>query len=589
MGIIPENSAKPPHSSGARQYHGRFLRCKDNQDSHSGKFRTGTIHCNKTAKVENCSIIGCSFVGMAFSGEDRTWHDLCGPIVCGANSRDCTVVNTFVYGCTNLNGLLQPCRQGTYSHCANDAALLSGEGNIKVEPGGIRFQNEAGDFFMPAGGPTIDAGAELDWTAGATDVRGLSRVTGARPDIGCYEYHSPRTIYVAKDGDDANDGLTRATAKATIPAGYAAMTAGTQDENYCATLVVGDGEWTSAEIGGTIVLSNGWSLVGENGRESTVFRTTGKNFIFFEQNTADTTVRGITFDFNRASFVYETYAVCDPQGTIADCEFRNDHGQFVGSGLVALMGLGIDGNCAPVIDNCVFRNVKNIYNGASSICGYSKAKGFLISNCAFIDCEAGTDSFSGGGTLFFYCSVGTVRNCLFLRSVVNGAKSSAYGSNCSVVSAGVVGAKLIVENCSFVDCRIKRNSQAGAVGLSGGNTTLTVRNCLSSGCVNDAGPVGFVTNVTVNSVLRFSHCASEVDTLKDNGNILFSAGDIVFRRPSKGDCTVRRGPTIDAGEALSWHHYAKDILGRDRVIGSAPDIGAFEYDFVEKGAYIMLR
>ena len=47
--------------------------------------------------------------------------------------------------------------------------------------------------------------------------------------------------------------------------------------------------------------------------------------------------------------------------------------------------------------------------------------------------------------------------------------------------------------------------------------------------------------------------------------------------------------TIDAGETLSWHSGAKDLFGRDRVIGVAPDIGAFEYDFDEKGAALMFR
>lgn len=567
-----------------------FLRCKNYQDTHKDHYRTGTISANNKTKIESCSIVDCTFVGTAFSSESSEWRDLCGPIVKNADivTTGATVVNTLVYNCTNPNGELQPCRTGVYSYCANDESLLAGEGNIQVAPGSIHFQNASDSRFIPVDGPTIDAATNLVWMAGSTDVRGRPRVNGAAADIGCYEYYAPTTVYVAKDGDDANDGLTRATAKATIPAGYAMLDVGTQEESYGNTLVVGDGEWTSTEIGSTIALSNGWSLVSENGRDSTVFKAAVTDFIFFRQETANTTVRGITFDFNRSSNLkYKTYAVRVPKGTIADCEFRNEYADFVGSGLVALIGL--NGSCAPIISNCVFRNIQNVYNGASVLCGNENAKNFLITDCSFIDCVCGTANNTGGGTLFFYRSVGTVRNCFFLRSIVNGAKSSAYGSNCSVVSCGVISGNLTVDNCTFIDCKINRNSQAGAVGLSGGNTKLTVRNCLAYGCENDAGVVGFVTNVTSGSTLVFSHCASEVDNLEGDGHVILTSNNFRFKSPRRGDYAVKYGPTIDAGETLSWMSGAKDVLGRDRIIGSGPDIGAFEYDFIEKGAIILFK
>ena len=561
-----------------------FLRCQNYQDCHKDKYRTATIHCNSKSTIENCSIINCTFVGSAFSNEDKTWYDLCGPIV-----RAGTVVNTLVYNCTNPNGELQPCRDGTYSYCANDEALLAGEGNIQVAPGSIHFQNASDSRFIPVDGPTVNAATTLPWMTGSTDVRGRPRINGSAADIGCYEYYAPKVVYVAKDGDDENDGLTRATAKATIPAGYAAMSAGTQEESYGNTLVVGDGEWTSTEVGSTIALSNGWSLVSENGRENTVFKSAANNFVFFRQTTANTVVRGITFDFDRASRTYTAYAVSSPKGTIADCEFRNEYCKQSGSGLLTLIGL--TSSCSPVISNCVFRNIQNVYHGAAVLCGDENAKNFLIADCSFIDCVCGTDTTTGGGTRFFYRSVGNVRNCLFLRSVVNGAKTSTYGSDCSVVSAGVISGNLTVDNCTFVDCRINRNSQAGAVGLSGGNATLTVRNCLAYGCVNDAGAVGFVTNVTSGSTLSFSHCASEVDNLREyDGNILVSAADIRYRCKRRGDYTIVSGPTVDAGMSLSWHSGATDLYGRNRVIGPAVDIGCGEFDPSEiKGAMLIFR
>ncbi|MBQ6915745.1 MAG: right-handed parallel beta-helix repeat-containing protein [Kiritimatiellae bacterium] len=565
-----------------------FLRCTTFQDCHKSKFWTGTIRCNSKTKVQNCSLIDCKYIGDAFrrTDGDTTWIDLCSPI-----ARDGTIVNTLIYGCRNENGELQQCKGGgKFTYSANDAALFSGTGNIQVAPGSMHFQGELDDRFIPVDGPTVNAGSTLAWMAGSTDVRGRPRINGGAPDIGCYEYYAPTTVYVAKDGDDANDGLTRASAKATIPAGYAMLDVGTQEESYGNTLVVGDGEWTSTEVGSTIVLSNGWSLVGENGRESTVFKAAAKNFVFFKSATAGTTVRGITFDFNRANVTYSAYAVANPKGTIADCEFRNGYCDVSGSGLQTFIGL--TAACSPTFSGCVFRNLQNRYHGAAVLCGNLEAKNFLITDCSFIDCVGGTASDDGGGTLFFYRSVGTVRNCLFLRSIVNGAKSSAYGSNCSVVSCGVVSGNLTVDNCTFVDCKINRNSQAGAVGLSGGNTTLTVRNCLAYGCMNDAGPVGFVTNVTSGSTLVFSHCASEVDNLREyDGSILVSAANMRYRSKRRDDYTVVSGPTIDAGMSLSWHSGATDLYGRNRVIGPAVDIGCGEFDPTEpiKGMSLLVR
>ena len=569
-----------------------FLRCQNYQDCHPDHYRTGTICANNNTKVENCSIVDCTFVGTAFDSESSEWRDLCGPIVKSHSivTTGAKVVNTLVYNCTNPSGELQPCRGGAYSYCANDAALLAGDGNIQVSPGSIHFQNELDDRFIPVDGPTVNAGSTLAWMAGSTDVRGRPRINGGAPDIGCYEYYAPTTVYVAKDGDDANDGLTRASAKATIPAGYAMLDVGTQEESYGNTLVVGDGEWTSTEVGSTIVLSNGWSLVGENGRGSTVFKAAAKNFVFFSQATANTTVRGITFDFNRASLTYGVCAVRAPFGTIADCEFRNGYVSFVGSGEASLIVLSY-ASCSPVLSNCVFRNIQNKSHGAAVVRGGVDNKNFLITDCSFIDCVSGTDSNSGGGTLFFYRSVGTVRNCLFLRSVVNGAKSSSYGSNCSVVAGGASSGNLTVDNCTFIDCKINRNSQAGAVGLSGGSAKLTVRNCLAYGCENDAGAVGFVTNVASSATLVYSHCASDVDNLREyEGNILVSAADMRYRSKRRGDYTIVSGPTVDAGMSLPWHSGATDLYGRNRVIGPAVDIGCGEFDpFEIKGSLLFFR
>ena len=100
-----------------------------------------------------------------------------------------------------------------------------------------------------------------------------------------------------------------------------------------------------------------------------------------------------------------------------------------------------------------------------------------------------------------------------------------------------------------------------------------------------------LANVTSGSTLSFSHCASEVDTLREyDGNILLSSSDVRYRSVRRGDYTVSSGPTIDAGESLPWHSGATDLYGRNRVIGSAVDIGCGEFDPLEvRGAVLLFR
>jgi hypothetical protein len=87
----------------------------------------------------------------------------------------------------------------------------------------------------------------------------------------------------------------------------------------------------------------------------------------------------------------------------------------------------------------------------------------------------------------------------------------------------------------------------------------------------------------------YHHCASDTELSGEN-NILLTDGSLKFRKPAKDNYTVVSGPTINAGELLSWHAGAKDLLGRDRVIGGAPDIGCYEFDPKEiPGTHIILR
>ena len=559
-----------------------FLRCQNYQDCHKDKYRTATIHCNSKSTIENCSIINCTFVGSAFSNEDKTWYDLCGPIV-----RAGTVVNTLVYNCTNPNGELQPCRAGTYSYCANDAALLAGEGNIQVAPGSIHFQNAREDRFIPVDGPTVNAGTTLPWLSGSTDILGRSRINGAAADIGCWEYYAPNVYYMSAGGDDANDGLTPATAKATI--GAAAALLSDIDEK----LVVGDGTYPLPAD--TVVLTNGCSIVSENGPEATTFYATSVTKPLFAQATAGTLIRGFTIDFR--SLAFKKWNACsflyNAKGVVENCILeRYNYTGYDQDGMPAMVRVG--NSDAPVFSNVVFRKSYSNYRASFVNIRNSAAPVFL--DCTFSDLKVSAGYYSYGTVYVDKKAANPAfRNCLFLRCQ-NNQDTHKYFFRTAVIQFYDGENTAAIDNCSFIDCSFigagfKTNDTTWADGcgviIKGGR----VNNCLFLNCTNELGETQFSVMSETRATRKpvWSHCAAET-ALEGDGNILVSAADMRYRSKRRGDYTIVSGPTVDAGMSLPWHSGATDLYGRNRVIGPAVDIGCGEFDpFEIKGSLLFFR
>ena len=369
-------------------------------------------------------------------------------------------------------------------------------------------------------------------------------------------------VFVAKDGDDNNSGLTRAEAKETITAGYALLEA-----NAAATvggrLILGDGEWTSTDFVSTLVLSNGWSLVSENGRENTTLKSLAAGFQFFNLASGDAAVRGLTIDYNRSSITYKSTAIDLNCGTLADCEFKNFYSNS-GNIMVSL-----DTTETKTITNCVFRSCQIVIN--FGLIYTTDAKNTLITHCQFIDCTAGSSSHNALGIVIFKGTKGgTVRNCLFLRNTVYGASSNYLTNGGSIAGTGGSTSGMTLESCTFAECRVvsgTANTVAGNRTAKGG---MTIRNCLAFGNTNNNGPIGFVTNMG-----SISYSASECEQT-GTGNVLLTDANFSFRRPANDDYTVKYGPTIDTGNNYAWMTGATDLAGRPRIIGKAVDMGCYE-------------
>ena len=380
-------------------------------------------------------------------------------------------------------------------------------------------------------------------------------------------------FYVAKDGDDTRSGLTRAEAKATLEAGYACLT-NDAAATVGARLVLGDGEWL---ISKPLVLSNDWSVTSENGPSRTTLKPATATTLF-AMASAKSSLSGFTIDFGNREYktVASGLVAENSVGTVADCIVQNYKSGW-GNHLVKVSRKGAE----ITFCNCRFENCSVAYRSAIFWAVDGKMH---FDKCSFTDCSAlsptGTPYFNYG--MIYLKSGGTLRNCSFLRCKAFGTYPEA-SVHSSVVSMGR-NTKSLVENCTFVDCSVGGGSKGGALAC----TTVakpddmagTARNCLAFNCRNADGPAGLMHGFT------YSHCAQETE-LAGEGNVIVNDANTTWRNAVEGRFAPLTGPAVDGGVALDWMAGETDILGNDRVVGAAPDIGC--YEFKEPATYYVTK
>ena len=382
-------------------------------------------------------------------------------------------------------------------------------------------------------------------------------------------------FYVAKDGDDANSGLTRAEAKATIGAGYYCLT-NDAAATVGARLVLGDGEWL---LPAPLVLSNGWSVTSEHGAAATTLKPATATTLF-AMASADSSLSGFTVDFCDREYksVVSALVAENSAGTVADCAIRNYRSGW-GNHLVKISGKGRE----ITFRNCRFENCFVTYRSALF---WAVGGKMHFDKCSFVDCSArsptGVPYFNYG--MVYLKSGGTLRNCSFLRCKAFGTYPEA-AIHSSVISIGK-GTGAVVENCTFARCSVGGGSRGGALACAtaanAGDLAGTARNCLAFACANDFGPAGLMHG------FAYSHCAQETE-LAGEGNVVVNDANTTWRNVREGRFAPLSGPAVDGGVALPWMAGETDLLGTGRVAGSAPDIGCYEKSLTGPATYYVAK
>jgi len=148
----------------------------------------GGLYCTAGSTVQNCTAsgnqanggVGLSifqgYPGLGFGG--GTYGDDGGALT------NCIIWgNTADYYGDNWTAI-----GAAYAYCCT-TPNPGGPGNITNAPLFVA----ADDYYLQASSPCIDAGINLPWMAGATDLEGTPRIVNGTVDIGAYEY-DPQTV-----------------------------------------------------------------------------------------------------------------------------------------------------------------------------------------------------------------------------------------------------------------------------------------------------------------------------------------------------------------------------------------------------------
>ncbi len=460
----------------------------------------------------------------------------------------------------------------TYAPCYRVRAIPFGAGAVTMK---MSDANEA--VADPAAGVYVSSNAHVSATLTATatdpaatdflvwnDSKGtvwetsgieLEEMVVDRPiDLTAFFWQKgvPVEWYVKPGGDDAADGLSEATAKATIRGGIDAI------RGVASTVYVLPGTYAETDL----VLAYPVRVLGKTG------------------NPSDVIIDG-------ASFLHEWYAaqqtfqVKHADAVVAGLTIR-DAASGYPSGFSGDKSIAVFLEAGGTLSNCVVRACKFYHpncRGAVRL-GHERAR---VTRCLFMEnesCSAEDTSWyewAAHSGVALAMSKGLVDNCVFVRNT-NLPVTTYRWSSTAYMDGGVMA------NCSFFE---NTGNEAGALSVASAAArvynTVFYGNALAEGSklpVED-----FAYEKTYSGVAdNFIRCASDEATMLGTGGIA-NVTKAAFRDYDQGDCRPDvRGVIYKKGrvEDVPAVALAYDFSGAPRK--KHPDIGAFE---APEGGFIL--
>ena len=251
-------------------------------------------------------------------------------------------------------------------------------------------------------------------------------------------------------------------------------------------------------------------------------------------------------------------------GSIFDCSILGSRDNRGGGGMVMSAG---------TVSNCLFQG--NYDDGNSGGCGGIVMSGGLLTHCAIVQNRGGSSGSEVGGLRL---SGGQVWNTLIVSNRYSSGgtaggvalSGSAGIRNCLIAANEGIG--LAQSGGTVQNCTVARNALQGLSQASGSATnTIIAHN--NNGGANLAG-----------AGIAYAFCCSP-DLAHDptgTGNINtdpgFAANGTGYgTNHLGGNFRLGRGsPCVGAGLNSGWMLSARDLDGRERLMGAVVDIGAYE-------------
>ncbi len=573
--------------------------------------------------ANSCSLVNCVVTRnfSAYSGGGATASTLI----------NCTVVSntSATYAGAGWNSIFKNCivyynnsyltnaddsgNYGNWTNCCEPFSAVFGLNNFTNPPS---FANLAsGDYHLKAVSPCINAGNNALITNN-TDLDGSARVVGGVVDVGAYEFQSPvhyvkPPTFGATPVSPYTNWMTAATNIQTAidvaAAGdFIIVSNGTYNAGGRAVYGIATNRVTvdkaltlqSFNGPGATTIAGFYSMAGDlgircayltNGATLAGFTLTGGADRFTGDIFKEQSGGGVWCEDNGAVIsncvlignISWTYGGGAFRGTFINCVFTNNSGGFGGAA------------CSNVLVNCTLtKNVASQQNYNSG----GGAFGCSLSNCVVVGnvCNGGR---GGGGAYASTLTGCVVSNNVAVAGMGGGvclgiANNSLISSNNASLGGGAYSN--ILNNCilennyagsggggayrsALVNCTVVSNTAAGG-GVGGGIYGSGATNCI---LYYNSAPNG--TNYDASSSLT---CCDTFPPVIGSGNI---TNEPVFMDLANGDLHLQpNSPCIDAGDNGSVQG-STDLGGNTRVIGSAVDMGAYEFPFSFQAFYAWLQ
>ena len=439
------------------------------------------------------------------------------------------------------------------------------------------------------------AGIQTDGQAGTqTEGQAGTQTEGSNAEAPVVaEPTSPPGLYVAPGGEDSNDGRTPDTAFASIAHAVKQLTPGD-------TLWVLDGVYDESERqdSGIVVEASGtadaWIRIAAFPGAEPVIRTVHRNGLKVEGGSY-IEIEGLTFEGSvDPSGPAYTGAGINVDG-LYGVQVKNHHVRVIGN---TIYGFGAGGipvtgtSHVEIRDNVIFEVAgleASQHSGISMLepqnpgfdddaNGYSN---YIIGNVVY---EVENKVPDGNGSF-------TDGNCIIMdRTVINEYTGRTLIANNVCVDNGGRGVQVFESSrVDVVHNTLYENLQTGEIAASGGelgafrstdvvfaNNLVFAADGLSPTRVFNSTDIEFVNNLYV-----ASRPGDYGGNRAEGDLVLNGATDLVVSAgtdPTPGLFDLISGSAaIDAGTDRFEDVLTRDFTGRRRVLGDAPDIGAFEF------------